>query len=123
MLNENSFRDCQPNQWIEFELDCSKAAESIQSARDSVTLLCRFYVADRGRQCEISVDGEQVARYMVPSNKAAVGKEKLFDQPINIPAWAIQGKKTIRVRYAASNGFSPKLFNVRLVKNIPHLFN
>lgn len=121
-LNEEFFRDCQPSQWIEFEFDCEKASQSIQSARDSVTLLCRFYVNDRGRECAISVDGEPIATYKVPSNKAAAGKEKFYDQPINIPAWAVQGKKTIRVRYAASNGFSPKLFFVRLMKNNPQLF-
>lgn len=122
-LNENFFRDCQPNQWFEFDMDCEQASAAIQSARDSVTLLCRFYVSDKGRQCEISVDGEQVARYMVPSNKQVPGsKEKFFDQPINIPAWAVQGKKKIRVRYAASGGFSPKLFYVRLMKNERQLF-
>lgn len=116
-LNENPFRDCQPNQWFEFTMNCEKAAESIQSARDSVTLLCRFYISDRGKQCAISIDGEQVARYMIPSSKAGVGKEKFFEQPITLPAWTVQGKKKIKVRYAASNGFSPKLFYVRLMKN------
>lgn len=121
-LNETPFRDCQPKQWFEFELNCEKAAASITSARDSITLLCQFYIADKGRQCEILVDGESVARYMVPSNKVGVGKTKLFDQPINLPAWAIQGKKKIKVRYAASNGFSPKLFYVRLMRNDKTLF-
>lgn len=121
-VNDYAYRDCQPDHWFEFDMNCEKAAESLTSARDSVTLLCRFYVSDRGRQCEISIDGEQIARYMVPSNKAAVGKNKFYDQPIQVPAWAIQGKKKIRVRYAASNGFSPKLFYVRLLKNDRSLF-
>lgn len=121
-VNDYAYRDCQPDHWFEFDMNCEKAAESLTSARDSVTLLCRFYVSDRGRQCEISIDGEQIARYMVPSNKAAVGKNKFYDQPIQVPAWAIQGKKKIRVRYAASNGFSPKLFYIRLLKNDRSLF-
>ena len=121
-LNDNYFRDCQPEQWFEFDLNCEKAAASIRSARDSVTLLCRFYVSDKGKRCAISVDGEQVARYQVPNARPGGGKEKFFDQPINLPAWAVQGKKKIKVRYAADNGFSPKLFYVRLMKNDKTLF-
>ena len=121
-VNDIPYRDCQPDHWFEFDMNCEKAAASIQSARDSITLLCRFYAPDRGRQCEISIDGEQVARYMIPSNKAISGKNKFFEQPVQLPAWAIQGKKKIRVRYAASNGFSPKLFYVRLLKNDKTLF-
>lgn len=123
-LNDVAFRDCQPEQWFEFDMNCEKATESIQSARDSVVLLCRFYLSDRGRQCEISIDGESVARYIVPQKVTGQGnnKSKLFDQPIMIPAWAIQGKKKIKVRYSASNGFAPKLFFIRLMKNDKTLF-
>ena len=121
-VNDIDYCDCQPDHWFEFDMNCEKAAEAIQSARDSVTLLCRFYAPDRGRQCVISIDGEQIARYMIPTNKAVNGKNKFYDQPIQVPAWAIQGKKKIRVRYAASNGFSPKLFFIRLLKNDKTLY-
>ena len=121
MLNDSPFRDCQPNQWIEFDLDCAKA-DSVTSANDSLILLCRFYIADKGRQCEIKVDGVSVARYTIPSSIVANGKDKLFDHPISIPASLVKGKKKIRVRFAAGKNFSPKLFNVQLVKNIPQLF-
>lgn len=121
-LNDKPFRDAQQGQWFEYTMDVQKAAESIQSARDSVVLLCRFYVADRGHQCSISVDGEPAAKYMIPSSVAGIGKEKFFEKPFKLPAWMIQGKKQIKVRFASQNGASfPKLFYVRLIKNDPSL--
>ena len=116
-LNDSFFRDCQPNQWFEFELDCSKAGSSIQSARDSVTLLCRFYVSDKGRKCAIMVDDQVVNKYQVPPTRPGGGKERFYDQAINLPAWTVQGRDKVRVRFAADGGFSPKLFYVRLMKN------
>ena len=121
-LNDNFFRDCQPDQWIEFDLNCERAEANIQSARDSVTLLCRFYVSDKGRKCEISVDGEEISSYAVPSSRPGAGKERFYDQPIQLPAWTVQGKKKIKVRFAAKDGFSPKLFYVRLMRNDKKLF-
>lgn len=115
-LNEQTFRDCQPNQWFEVGFDCSKFADEIAKS-DSVTLLLHLSLSDRNRGGTISVDGKPVRKLTIPNSAKGSGKDKTYDMPINISSAYVKNKMVVRVRFQApSNAFFPRLYNARLMK-------
>ncbi len=115
-LNEQTFRDCQPDQWFELGFDLSKGASDLAKA-DSVTLLLHLSLADRGRGGVISVDGKPVHKLVIPTTAKGSGKDKFFDMPVVISAQHFRGKMVSRIRFQAeSTAFFPRLYNARLLK-------
>lgn len=123
-LNNQPFREAMPNEWFEYALACDRADASTPSAMDSITLLCRFSVRDRGRTMLVTIDGQPVGEVGIPSSMRTEGKNQYFDMPVNFPVSMVRGKKSVRVRFASNHGsFVPKLFDLRMMRNDPSMWN
>lgn len=115
-LNEQTFRDCQPNQWFEYGFDCTKFADEIAKS-DSITLLLHLSLSDRNRGGTILVDGKPVYKLSIPSSSKGSGKDKVYDIPVNISSSHFKGKMVARIKFQApGNAFFPRLYTARLMK-------
>ncbi|MDO4497088.1 MAG: glycoside hydrolase family 127 protein [Bacteroidales bacterium] len=114
-LNGKSFRDAQPDQWFEYKLSTEKGQDKIAAGND-LMLMCRLSLTDKGRSVHITLDGETLTRYQVPTAKAGAGKDRFFDESFVIPNRMLKGKKKIAVRFSSENGsFVPRFYQVKLV--------
>lgn len=119
-VNEKTFRDCQPGQW--FELNFNTKDIDTMAASDSLTLLCKFSISDRGRAGIVMIDGTRVKNLTIPNVVKGVGKNKFFDMPITFPVAMVNGKKQVTVRFQSTGGvFFPRLYEARLIKHDPKL--
>lgn len=119
-VNEKTFRDCQPGHW--FELTFNTKDISILAASDSLTLLCKFSIADRGRAGIVMIDGTRVKNLSIPNVVKGVGKDKFFDMPVTFPVSMVGNKQQITVRFQSAGGvFFPRLYVARLLKHDPKL--
>ena len=115
-LNGHPFRDAQPNQWFEYTIDATRAADIIDGGQD-VALSFMLSIADRGRSCLISIDGNDIENYEVPQVRTGTGRGKFYDEVIRVPADLLQGKKNIVLRMSSNSGsFVPRFYQIRLMK-------
>lgn len=113
LLNEQSFRDCQPGQWFEYAFNLSNAAVK----GDSAILILHLSVSDRARGGVISIDGKTAGKLTIPANAKGSGKDKIVDLPVVFSSALLKGKSSVRIRFqAATNGFFPRLYNARLIQ-------
>lgn len=120
MLNDQWFRDAQPDQWFEVALDATKSANV--AATDSVVLLCQVFINDRGRQSTVSVNGTSIGQLVIPQSWPGVNnKNRIFNMPIKVPASLVKGQDKMRVRFSAGSGPAPRLFSLRVIPNNPKL--
>ena len=120
-LNDHSFRDCQSGQWFEYSLDVTKLAEQC-TVKDSVALLLRVSLLDRGRGGFVIVDGTRVGQLVIPASVKNATKDRFFEVAIVFSSSMVKGKKSIRVRLQGpDNAIFPRLYNLRMVKYDPKL--
>lgn len=122
MLNGKPFRDAQPEQWFEYVLSLTKGKDDIEAGGE-VALVCRFSLTDRGRSCDILIDGKPLQTYKVPNTKPGASQDRFFEEVFVIPGQFISGKQQVRVRFASENGsFVPRLYQLRIMKNDTRFF-
>jgi len=123
MLNGKPFRDCQPNQWFEYTFDASRC-DSIVSNGQECCLVCLLAFNDKGRSCDLLVDGETIQHYELIDTRTAPTKEKFFEQVFKVPSTYLQGKQKVVFRVASSNGsFAPRFYQMRLSRYDAELLN
>ena len=116
--NGRTFRDAQPDQWFEYTLNVQKVGHSL-SEDSQIELFCRFTVIDVGRQCRITVDGEEIATYKVTSKD--FGRDKTFEKTFDVPPHLLQGKQNVTVRFASVDGsLVPRVFRIRILKVVDY---
>jgi len=114
ILNGRPFRDAQPDQWFEYSFD-AKRCDSIIKSGQECCLVCRLAYNDRGRSCDLSIDGESLLHYELQDLREAPTKEKFFEQVFLIPSDLVQGKEKAVLRVASSNGsYAPRFYQMRL---------
>lgn len=117
MLNGKPFRDAQPEQWFEYVVSLQKGQADLMAGNE-VALVCRFSLSDRGRSCDIIVDGKPVQSYKVPTTKAGASQDRFYEEAFVIPAQYVKGKQQLKIRFASEHGsFVPRLYQLRVMKN------
>ncbi|MBQ0058266.1 MAG: glycoside hydrolase family 127 protein [Bacteroidales bacterium] len=115
-LNGKPFRDAQPGEWFEYNLSLEKASADISAGKDAA-LVCRLSLTDKGRSCNISVDGKVIKTFEVPMTKTGVGKDKFFDEVFIIPASTLKGRKNATIRFESNDGsFVPRVYQASLMR-------
>lgn len=113
-LNEQTFRDCQPGQWFEYTFDISQAQ---LAASDSLAVLLRVSLNDRGRGGFVAVDNTKVGQVVIPSSAKNATKDKFFEYPVVFAADKYVGKKSVTIRFIGpGNASFPRLYNARIIK-------
>lgn len=121
-LNEQTFRDCQPGQWFEYTFDVSKASQFNLAASDSVAVMLRLSLNDRGRGGFVAVEGAKVGQIVIPASAKNATKDKFFEMPVVFSASKLTGKKSVTIRFIGpGNASFPRLYNARLIKSDPQL--
>lgn len=114
-MGTDPFRDAPPGQWFEYKLSCTEVPVG---STDSVTLMCKFSISDRGRSGAVAVNGTRVADVAIPNTRRGNAKDKFFEMPLNIPVTMLAGKTALTVRFESVNGsFFPRLYELRLMRN------
>lgn len=114
ILNGKPFRDAQPDQWFEYSFDASRC-DSIINGGGECCLVCLFAYNDRGRSCNITIDGDTLQHFRLHDNRTAPTKEKFFEQVFKVPANYVQGKQKFVLRVSSVEGsFVPRFYQVRL---------
>ena len=115
MLNGCTFREAPANHWFEYKVDVTAASDLLAQGK-ALSLVCMFCVNDRGRSCDILIDGESIERYTALEIENP-GKNKFFEQTFRIPDALLQGKKQVTLRFSSTDSNPvPRLFRVRLCK-------
>lgn len=113
-LNGNTFRDCPNGQWFQYDMALSENVPLTQN--DSVMLVMRLSLIDRGRKGGVYIDGKLAKAFVVPAQVRNASKDRFFEMPVTVSAKDIAGKKSVPVRFAAVEGSFPRLYNLRLIK-------
>lgn len=124
-LNGRPFRDAQPDQWFEYTLDVSRA-DSICDAGQEVALVCIFSIGDKGRACNLSIDGQRFATYEISGIKpnGSGGKDKFYEQVFKVPNRYVRGKQNMKLRLSSADGsFVPRFYQIRFLKFDAELLN
>lgn len=123
-LNGKTFRDAQPDQWFEFSFHSAHAAETSARGED-VALVCMFAVMDKGRTCDLIIDGQVLDTYTVQIDRTnSGGKDKFFERVFKVSNDILKDKAKIVVRFSSSGGsYVPRVFQVRLMKYEAGLLN
>ena len=117
-FNEQTFRDCQPGQWFEYTLDLSRASQLQLAASDSLAVLLRLSLNDRGRGGFVAVDGARVGQVVIPASAKGATKDKFFEMPVVFSAAQLVGKKSLTIRFSGpGNSPFPRLYGARLIKS------
>ncbi len=123
ILNGKPFRDAQPDQWFEYTFD-ARLCDSIIGCGQECCMVCALAYNDRGRSCDLLIDGEQLQHYELQDNRTAPTKEKFFEQVFRVPSSYLQGKQKIVFRVASSNGsFAPRFYQMRFSRYDAELLN
>lgn len=114
-LNGHTFRDCPPNQWFQYDL---ALGDKVSLAKgDSVTIILRLSVIDRGRKGGVYLDGKLAKPVVIPSQVKNASKDRFFEMPIVVSAESIVGKTTVPIRFVATpDGPFPRLYGIRFAK-------
>ncbi len=87
-------------------------------------MVCVLAYNDRGRSCDLSVDGQKLQHYELQENRAPSSKEKFFEHVFKVPSELIRGKQKMVFRVASSNGsFAPRFYQMRLSRYDADLLN
>lgn len=113
-LNGLPFRDCQAGEWFQYDL---VLAEKVQfTNQDSIQVVLRLSLIDRGRKGAIYVNGEKVQDIVVPAKVSNATKDRFFEWPITISAQKVSGSKFVNIRLAAGETSFPRLYGLRITK-------
>ena len=122
--NGEFYRDAQAGGYIQYVLAIPDSVAGRLDKKDpNLSIMCRFTVADRGRQGTIYVEGEQVADITVPASVKGQDSKGFYNVEYKIPATALLDSKgnvktrlTFRLKASAST-LCPGLYYVRLLKD------
>lgn len=113
-LNGLSFRDCQAGQWFQYDLAIGNKVPL--ATTDSVTIVLRLSLIDRGRKGFVYVNGERVQSIAIPAQVRKATKDMFFEWPITISAAKVAGQPFAQVRLTAVDGSFPRLYGLRISK-------
>ncbi len=114
--NGEFYRDAQANGYIEYTLS------NTQRLTDSLAIMCRFTVADKGRKGTVSVNGVQIGDVTIPTTYATQDDKGFYNIEFPIPTHLLtdekgEAKNELSFRITASSAtLCPGLYQVRLVK-------
>ena len=122
--NGEFYRDAQAGGYIQYVLTIPDSVASRLNKTDpNLSIMCRFTVADKGRQGTLYIEGETVADITVPSSIKGQDSKGFYNVEYKIPVKAlldnngnIKTRLTFRLQ-AASNTLCPGLYYVRLLKD------
>ena len=113
--NGEAYRDAPKGGYVEYALYNTKGIT------DSLSILCRFTTADRGRKASLLVDGQKIASITIPTSIKNADQNGFYNIEYPIPAnLATQtdgtAKEKFVVRLAADQGtLNPGLYYLRLM--------
>ena len=114
--NGESYRDAQSGGYVQYTLFNNNGVA------DSLAIMCRFTVADKGRKASLLVDGVKIADIVIPESVKKADSNGFYNVEYSIPASLItdgngQVKTSFVVRLAATQGtLNPGLYYLRLMK-------
>ena len=122
--NGEFYRDAQAGGYIQYVLTIPDSVVRRLNATDpNLSVMCRFTVADKGRQGTLYIEGETVADITVPSSIKGQDSKGFYNEEYKITAKAlidkdgnIKTRLTFRLQ-ASSNTLCPGLYYVRLLKD------
>ena len=123
--NSESYRDAQRNGFIQYTL------YNIVGAKDSLSILCRFTTADKGRKATLFVDNTPIADITIPSSYATAEGNGFYNVEYPIPAaLAVDANGNAKRQFvvklqASSTTLCPGLYYLRLMRgydNHPYQF-
>ena len=114
--NTETYRDCSRGGYIQYTLFNSELKT------DSLSILCRFTTADKGRTCNIFIDEEKlVDGYKVPETHANANENGFYNVEFPIPSEMMydnEGKikeKIVFKMSPATTSMAPGLYYLRLM--------
>lgn len=114
--NGETYRDARAGEFIQYTL------ANTSGQTDSVAVMCRFTVADKGRSATIYVDGQQIGDITIPAATKGTDEKGFFNIEFPIPSALMaddqgKAKKVIVFRIVASQStLCPGLYYLRLVR-------
>lgn len=109
------YRDANAGGFVQYVL------ENKESATDSLNLILRFTTADKGRKCNIYIDGKLLQQYTVQETDAK-GNKGFYNYEIAVPDDLLRdAKKAVKTQFtvkvqAPADAKMPGLYFLRLVK-------
>ena len=113
-FNGNAFRSCQQGDWFQYDLALKNDVPL--SARDSVTVILRLSLTDRGRKGGVYINNKAAGGFVIPAQVKNATKDRFFELPITVSAAEFAGKPSVPVRFVGVEGVFPRLYNIRFVK-------
>ena len=116
--HDEFYREVKQGSYVEYAL------ENKFGASDSISLMCRFNVADKGRIGTISIEGNQLQVVTIPASSEQVDANGFYQVEYIIPANMLLNadmtpKKKMLFRFSASgNTTSPRLYGLRLLHKV-----
>ena len=113
--NGERYRDAQKGGYVEYAL------YNTRGVTDSLSILCRFTTADRGRKASLLVDGQKIVDITIPSSVKNADQNGFYNIEYPIPAGLAKqadgtAKAKFTVRLAADKGtLNPGLYYLRLM--------
>lgn len=121
-FNDQTFRNAKPGEWFEYTINVERAQELCTAANDSVAMLLRLSLNNKGCGGFISIDGERIGQVVIPTSVKNASKDKFFEMPVVFSADKVRGKKTVVVRFTGpGNATFPQLYYLRFIKSDPKL--
>ena len=114
VFNGNAFRSCQQGDWFQYDLALSENVPL--SKTDSVSIILRLSLTDRGRKGGVYVNGALAKGFVIPAQVKNATKDRFFEMPVTVSAADLVGKQTVPVRFVGVEGAFPRLYNIRFVK-------
>jgi hypothetical protein len=122
--NGEFYRDAQAGGFIQYVLTIpDSVARQLDKADPNLSVMCRFIVADRGRQGSIYVEGERLADITVPQSVKGQDSKGFYNVEYKIPAKALldsKGNVKSRITFrleASATTLCPGLYFVRLLRD------
>lgn len=109
------YRDAKKGGYIEYSL------ANTSGKTDSISVMCRFTTADKGRVGTISIDGKQLTTITIPDTYKTADDNGFFNIEFAIPAeMLLNADKTVKDKItfrltASGNTMAPGLFYLRLL--------
>ena len=113
--NGETYRDARSGGYVQYTLF------NTRGVTDSLSILCRFTTADRGRKASLLVDGQKIADITIPSSVKNADANGFYNIEYPIPATLARqtdgsAKAKFVVRLAADQGtLNPGLYYLRLM--------
>jgi hypothetical protein len=112
MYNSERYRDARANGYIQYTL------YNNSDAKENLSVMFRFNLADKGRKAVLTVNGVKVADITVPTAFKGSDSNGFYNVEYAIPADMASTQKEFTVRLTASSStLCPGVYYVRLMKD------